>query len=99
LETPRLKSTVQDNDFFFALMISELENNSTDETRNQKSSRIIRLSAIRDIMDRGKHALLDVTPNAVDRLNYAQFYPIVILLRAETKNTIKELRAGAGLSK
>lgn len=45
-------------------------------------------------MDRGKHALLDITPNAVDRLNYAQFYPIVILLRAESKQVIKDLRSG-----
>lgn len=44
-------------------------------------------------MDRGKHALLDITPNAVDRLNYAQFYPVVILLRAESKQIIKDLRA------
>jgi hypothetical protein len=32
-------------------------------------------------MDKGLHALLDVTPNAVDKLNYAQFYPIVILAK------------------
>lgn len=57
-------------------------------------SGIIRLSNIRDIMDRGKHALLDITPNAVDRLNYAQFYPIVIFLKADTKHTIKQLRHG-----
>ena len=63
---------------------------------SKKASGIIRLSAIRDIMDRGKHALLDITPNAVDRLNYAQFYPIVILLRAESKQVIKNLRAGEG---
>ncbi|KAE8744350.1 hypothetical protein FOCC_FOCC009073 [Frankliniella occidentalis] len=77
----------------------QLENGSSDVPKSQKPSGIIRLSAIRDITDRGKHALLDITPNAVDRLNYAQFYPIVIFLRAETKHTIKELRAGAGLSK
>ena len=57
-------------------------------------SAIIRLSNIRDIMDRGKHALLDITPNAVDRLNYAQFYPIVIFLKADAKHTIKQLRHG-----
>lgn len=45
-------------------------------------------------MDRGKHALLDITPNAVDRLNYAQFYPIVIFFKAETKQVVKEMRAG-----
>ncbi|PSN46427.1 hypothetical protein C0J52_15363 [Blattella germanica] len=72
----------------------QLDSNLEDVPKSQKSSGIIRLSAIRDIMDRGKHALLDITPNAVDRLNYAQFYPIVIFLRAESKHVIKELRAG-----
>lgn len=64
-----------------------------DEKAAGKSG-IIRLSNIRDIMDRGKHALLDITPNAVDRLNYAQFYPIVIFLKADTKHIIKQLRHG-----
>ncbi|XP_063232156.1 LOW QUALITY PROTEIN: tight junction protein ZO-1 [Bacillus rossius redtenbacheri] len=72
----------------------QLDSNLVDVPKSQKSSGIIRLSAIREIMDRGKHALLDITPNAVDRLNYAQFYPIVIFLRAESKHVIKELRAG-----
>lgn len=75
-------------------LFTELESNLEDVTKSQKSSGIIRLSAIREIMDRGKHALLDITPNAVDRLNYAQFYPIVIFLKAETKHIIKELRSG-----
>ena len=69
--------------------ISEL-----DTTGEGGKSGIVRLSAIRDIMDKGKHALLDVTPNAVDKLNYAQFYPIVILARADTKQTIKDCRTG-----
>uniref|UniRef100_A0A8D8RSA4 Tight junction protein ZO-1 n=1 Tax=Cacopsylla melanoneura TaxID=428564 RepID=A0A8D8RSA4_9HEMI len=73
----------------------QLENMMEDSTSDSKKcSGIIRLSAIRDMMDRGRHGLLDITPNAVDRLNYAQFYPIVIFLRAETKQTVKELRAG-----
>ncbi|KAI5747103.1 hypothetical protein M8J77_011004 [Diaphorina citri] len=68
--------------------------NMMEESDSKKCSGIIRLSAIRDMMDRGRHGLLDITPNAVDRLNYAQFYPIVIFLRAETKSNVKELRAG-----
>ncbi|XP_076392040.1 zonula occludens-like protein polychaetoid isoform X2 [Megachile rotundata] len=73
----------------------QMENQLDDNVgKNTKSSGIIRLSAIREVMDRGKHALLDITPNAVDRLNYAQFYPIVIFLKAETKQIIKEMRAG-----
>lgn len=36
--------------------------------------------------------MLDVTPNAVDRLNFAQYAPIVVFLRAESKHAVKELR-------
>ncbi|KAJ0172143.1 hypothetical protein K1T71_012116 [Dendrolimus kikuchii] len=67
---------------------------SSIEDSKTKSAGIIRLSSIRTIMERGKHALLDITPNAVDRLNYAQFYPIVIFLKADNKHIIKQLRAG-----
>lgn len=65
-----------------------------DSDKGSSKCGIVRLSNIRDIMDRGKHALLDITPNAVDRLNYAQFYPIVIFLKADNKITIKKLRQG-----
>ncbi|XP_071746238.1 tight junction protein ZO-3 isoform X12 [Lepeophtheirus salmonis] len=66
---------------------------SSDDVSKNKSG-IVRLSGIREIMDRRKHALLDVTPNAVDKLNYAQFYPIVIFVRADSKQTIKDCRTG-----
>lgn len=65
-----------------------------DDDKTSSKCGIVRLSNIRDIMDRGKHALLDITPNAVDRLNYAQFYPVVIFLKADSKHTIKQLRQG-----
>lgn len=77
------------------ILLPESENQMEQgSSKSIKGSGIIRLSAIREVMDRGKHALLDITPNAVDRLNYAQFYPIVIFLKAETKQVIKEMRAG-----
>ncbi|XP_053594101.1 tight junction protein ZO-1 isoform X2 [Microplitis demolitor] len=74
----------------------QMESQLDDSTSGKggKTNGIIRLSAIREVMERGKHALLDITPNAVDRLNYAQFYPIVIFLKAENKQVIKEMRAG-----
>ena len=78
--------------FFPTETESQIEEGSN--SKNTKTSGIIRLSAIREVMDRGKHALLDITPNAVDRLNYAQFYPIVIFLKADTKQVVKEMRAG-----
>ena len=65
------------------------------DVKSSNKSGIVRLNAIREIMAKGQHALLDVTPNAVDKLNYAQFYPIVIFARADSKQTIKECRSGA----
>lgn len=39
-----------------------------------------------------KHALLDVTPKAVDTLNYTQWYPIVILFSPDSKHGVKAMR-------
>lgn len=39
-----------------------------------------------------KHALLDVTPKAVDTLNYTQWYPIVIFFNPDNKHGIKAMR-------
>lgn len=72
--------------------------NDADESSSKRSKRIgssgiIRLSSIKDVLSQNKHALLDITPSAVDRLNYAQYYPIVIFMRAENKSIVKELRS------
>ncbi|XP_068594898.1 tight junction protein ZO-1 [Brachionichthys hirsutus] len=72
----------------FELATSEPRDAGTD----QKSSGIIRLHTIKQIIDRDKHAVLDITPNAVDRLNYAQWYPIVAFLNPDSKQGIKTLR-------
>ncbi|XP_064644896.1 tight junction protein ZO-1-like isoform X2 [Lineus longissimus] len=66
-------------------------NRGGDESTGR--SGIIKLAAIKQIVDKEKHCILDVTPNAVDRLNYAGYYPVVIYLRTDSKNTVKELRA------
>ncbi len=36
--------------------------------------------------------MLDITPNAIEHLNYAQYYPIVVFLKSETHGQVKELR-------
>ncbi|CAF0720009.1 unnamed protein product [Brachionus calyciflorus] len=64
---------------------------STD-TDNTQSSGVIKLASIKNIIEKGKHCLLDITPNAVDHLNYAQYYPICIYLKAQNRNHTKELR-------
>ncbi|KAL8584046.1 hypothetical protein ACOMHN_022386 [Nucella lapillus] len=60
---------------------------------NKGKTGIIRFGAIREAIDRKKHCSLDVTPHHVDRLNYAQFYPIVVLLKGDSKQAIKEVRS------
>uniref|UniRef100_A0A665VU87 Tight junction protein 2b (zona occludens 2) n=1 Tax=Echeneis naucrates TaxID=173247 RepID=A0A665VU87_ECHNA len=59
---------------------------------SEKSSGVVRLNTIRQIIEQDKHALLDVTPRAVDTLNYTQWYPIVIFFNPDTKQGIKAMR-------
>ncbi|XP_065123605.1 tight junction protein 1 isoform X4 [Paramisgurnus dabryanus] len=63
-----------------------------DAGTDQRSSGIIRLHTIKQIIDKEKHAVLDITPNAVDRLNYAQWYPIVVFLNPDSKQGVKTMR-------
>lgn len=63
-----------------------------DAGTDQHSSGIIRLHTIKQVIDRDKHAVLDITPNAVDRLNYAQWYPIVLFLNPDSKQGVKTMR-------
>ncbi|CAL8247929.1 unnamed protein product [Merluccius merluccius] len=57
-----------------------------------KSSGVVRLNTIRQIIEQNKHALLDVTPKAVNTLNYTQWYPIVIFLHPDSKQGVKVMR-------
>uniref|UniRef100_A0A3P8WCY7 Tight junction protein 2a (zona occludens 2) n=1 Tax=Cynoglossus semilaevis TaxID=244447 RepID=A0A3P8WCY7_CYNSE len=58
----------------------------------EKSSGVVRLNTIRQIIEQDLHALLDVTPKAVDTLNYTQWYPIVIFLNPDSKQGVKTMR-------
>nr|XP_033502639.1 tight junction protein ZO-2a isoform X3 [Epinephelus lanceolatus] len=60
---------------------------------SEKSSGVVRLNTIRQIIEQDRHALLDVTPKAVDTLNYTQWYPIVIFLNPDSKQGIKTMRS------
>ncbi|MFT7817439.1 tight junction protein ZO-2-like isoform X1 [Arapaima gigas] len=59
---------------------------------SDKSSGVVRLNTIRQIIEQDRHALLDVTPKAVDTLNYTQWYPIVIFFNPESKQAVKTMR-------
>lgn len=60
--------------------------------RTESPSKIIKLDTVRIIAERDKHALLDVTPAAVERLNYVQYYPIVVFFIPESHKALKTLR-------
>ncbi|XP_030049706.1 tight junction protein ZO-2 [Microcaecilia unicolor] len=53
---------------------------------------VVRLNTVRKIIEQDKHALLDVTPKAVDLLNYTQWFPIVIFFNPDSKQGIKTMR-------
>ncbi|XP_075453764.1 tight junction protein 2 isoform X3 [Ascaphus truei] len=59
---------------------------------SEKSSGVVRLNTVRQIIEQGKHALLDVTPKAVDLLNYTQWFPIVVLFNPDSKQGVKTMR-------
>lgn len=43
-------------------------------------------------MNKNKHCLLDITPSSVEKLQYAQYCPIVIFLNVDARARLKELR-------
>uniref|UniRef100_A0A4W2FZT8 Tight junction protein 3 n=1 Tax=Bos indicus x Bos taurus TaxID=30522 RepID=A0A4W2FZT8_BOBOX len=61
-------------------------------SRTESPSKIIRLDTVRVIAEKDKHALLDVTPSAIERLNYVQYYPIVVFCVPESRTALKALR-------
>lgn len=65
---------------------------SEAESNTKGRSGIIKLQSIREVIKTQKHCLLDVTPSAVDRLQHAQYVPIVVFLKAASKATVKYLR-------
>ncbi|KAG8594300.1 hypothetical protein GDO81_001146 [Engystomops pustulosus] len=61
-------------------------------SRDEGGSKVIKLQLVKEIAERNKHALLDITPAAVERLNYVQFYPIVVFCNPENRQGVKAMR-------
>ncbi|XP_074163814.1 tight junction protein ZO-3 isoform X3 [Sminthopsis crassicaudata] len=61
-------------------------------TRTEGPSKVVKLDTVRVIAEKDKHTLLDVTPSAVERLNYVQYYPIVVFCAPESRTGVKSLR-------
>ncbi|XP_074984848.1 tight junction protein 2 isoform X5 [Caretta caretta] len=59
---------------------------------SEKLTGVVRLNTVRQIIEQNKHALLDVTPKAVDLLNYTQWFPIVVFFNPDSKQGVKTMR-------
>ncbi|XP_073331813.1 tight junction protein ZO-3 isoform X3 [Pagrus major] len=55
-------------------------------------STVIKLDTVRSIAEKDKHPLLDITPTAVERLNYIQYHPMVLFLDPHSRKDIKAMR-------
>ncbi|XP_057274764.1 tight junction protein ZO-3 [Pezoporus wallicus] len=60
--------------------------------RDGASAKVIKMDSVQQIAEKGKHALLDITPSAVERLNYVQYYPVVVFCEPESRQGIKAMR-------
>ncbi|XP_068012523.1 tight junction protein ZO-3 isoform X2 [Melanerpes formicivorus] len=60
--------------------------------RDGAASKVVKLDTVRQIAEKDKHALLDITPSAVERLNYVQYYPVVVFCEPESRQGIKAMR-------
>ncbi|XP_030583604.1 tight junction protein ZO-3 isoform X1 [Archocentrus centrarchus] len=55
-------------------------------------STVIKLDTVRKIAEKDKHPLLDITPTAVERLNYIQYHPMVLFLDPHSRKDVKTMR-------
>ncbi|CAL1592835.1 unnamed protein product [Knipowitschia caucasica] len=56
------------------------------------ASTVIKLDTVRRIAEKDKHPLLDITPTAVERLNYIQYHPMVLFLDPHSRKDVKAMR-------
>lgn len=67
---------------------------SDDATLQQSTTQgIVRLSTICQVMAKNQHCLLDITPGSVEKLQYAQYAPIVILIDVDSRSRLRDLRS------
>ncbi|GCC30406.1 hypothetical protein chiPu_0008857 [Chiloscyllium punctatum] len=84
IATQRLASDLPDQ-FELAQMVQR-------NSEEVGSSSVIKLETVRLIAQKNKHGLLDITPSAIERLNYVKWYPIVVFFNPENKQEVKAMR-------
>jgi guanylate kinase len=48
------------------------------------------VQSVRDVAEKGKHCILDVSGNAIKRLQVAQLYPIAVFIKPKSVESIME---------
>ncbi|CAF4215533.1 unnamed protein product, partial [Rotaria sp. Silwood2] len=66
------------------------------EPSTKARANIIKLQSIKNVIQKNHHCLLDITPSAIEQLNYAECYPIVIYFKASNRRIIKQIRSEHG---
>ena len=69
-----------------------LASSSKTETSRPGRAGVVKLSTINDIVGDDKHPVVDITPYAVEKLNKANMYPLVIFLKIDSKKEVKSMR-------
>ncbi|CAF0837227.1 unnamed protein product [Rotaria sp. Silwood1] len=62
------------------------------ESSTKALANIIKLQSIKNVIQKNRHCLLDITPSAIEQLNYAECYPIVIYFKVSNRRIIKQIR-------
>jgi tight junction protein 1 len=65
-------------------------------TTSSSAERGIRLAAVDSVMAAQRHCVLCVSPGSVERLQLAQYAPIVVLIDVDSRARVRELRTKAG---
>uniref|UniRef100_A0A915DXI2 Tight junction protein ZO-1 n=1 Tax=Ditylenchus dipsaci TaxID=166011 RepID=A0A915DXI2_9BILA len=67
-----------------------------DNNQQQPGDRPIRMSSIDTVMASQRHCVLSISPGSVERLQLAQYAPIVVLIDVDSRNRIRDLRSKSG---
>ncbi|XP_014776830.2 disks large homolog 5 [Octopus bimaculoides] len=98
------KLTAESPDKFCKCDITTLENNAQNIEKGQAEGFILEcykrenycecytVSSVKRICDKNCHCLLNVSPEAIDRLHRQQIFPIVLLVKQKTPKQIREVR-------
>lgn len=71
---------------------------TSSASTNDDPNRAIRMSSIDAIIAASKHCVLNISPGSVERLQLAQYAPIVVLIDVDSRSRIRELRSKAGVA-